>query len=54
MRAEGRPLRAIATTLNADAVPTRTGAPWAAGTILKVLRRPTAPGSSTPPTGARS
>jgi DNA invertase Pin-like site-specific DNA recombinase len=40
MRAEGASLRAIAAALSADGVPTRTGARWAAGTILKVLRRP--------------
>lgn len=39
MRAKGASLRAVAAALNTDAVPTRTGAPWAAGTILKVVRR---------------
>lgn len=43
MKAERASLRAIAAALNAAAVPTRTGARWAAGTILKVLRRPVGP-----------
>ena len=32
---------AIAATLNAEELPTRTGAPWRAGTVRRILRRAT-------------
>jgi DNA invertase Pin-like site-specific DNA recombinase len=39
---KGRPrlsIAAIAATLNAEGVPTRTGRPWAPGTVHGILRR---------------
>jgi hypothetical protein len=39
MDGEGATLRAIAKALNDDSIPTRAGAPWAAGTVAKILRR---------------
>jgi hypothetical protein len=39
MRAEGKPMKAVADALNEMGHTTRTGAPWSNVQILRVLRR---------------
>ncbi len=39
MKAQGASLRAVAAALNHDRIPTRSGRPWNAQTVLKILGR---------------